>query len=731
MWINDIKVVPGSENSLEGIQDKLNLGHLPYYTFKLENKYNYYINFMGKIYVMNFDLPIMKVMDMAYWVRDNIHINGFQLWTCNKKLEADNFVEASRTIFIFFPLPGGMMDDEEELKKQGEVFITAEKVEKPKIVEEMEIRNGLFIWHDKDGRFLTRVEFFKKNQLLFEGDEQKVASHNKLLGRFFNEQIMTIKRELKMAKKPIKEQESDFNIRMKYLKNLSKECDYDLKLVAQILKDRGSPAMLDSEIRSLRSCMAKRKKPIEHKYQEPKPEKNLFNKDGIQNNDEIDKKKAEEIKTKNKERAHKKDLETENVEGMTASEAINVIQEKPHTDIQVNKVFVEDDEGLGSGLTVDEKCATVGGYCSEDSIEVEGNKGGNESDEEIKKEEEPLGTLGIIHRFKKNQHYVYEYIINTDYMGSFKKVCSKIATAITTGLGAFHLYTQFKQVYYFYGMDLKKIFAALVLMKLLEFAAKTLNIYPKYRHEVEITDIVVCNQNNMSEKREYDNNFKTTKLETKVLFEETSSFGFNMGCLGLNKMLPIKWSTTKHTASGELVANVLCPININSTISPQSVMERISKSTNIGSFIDYNRADIFSENIVNGSERLALAVIFDHRCSTLSTNIFDEVFQPRGDQAVLLPVFTKRKLQLPPGNLVWTRKKKKTTMDIFYTVSALMKLKLKNSRFPITRHLLRPKTWQIMILSSGLLWLIRKYTLTSLLAYLGLTLVTLGLWLME
>lgn len=232
-------------------------------------------------------------------------------------------------------------------------------------------------------------------------------------------------------------------------------------------------------------------------------------------------------------------------------------------------------------------------------------------------------------------------------------------------------------------------------------------------HTLTINNVVVEPQKPQSEKREYDNHFDTTKNEVYVHFDERVTKQItilDIPLLGIYWRLNISQNTTQHAGSAELVANILAPININSMIRPVNVMERISRATNIGSFIDYNRADVYVDDVNNGAERLALGVIFSHKCHNLSTNVYESVFREPGEPVELLPYrATMQVITIQEHYLYLETNLCRATQGIIYTAIGLVTKPLKTFHLLTRPHLQRLRNIMSTIVLLGHPWHIRAW----------------------
>lgn len=188
-------------------------------------------------------------------------------------------------------------------------------------------------------------------------------------------------------------------------------------------------------------------------------------------------------------------------------------------------------------------------------------------------------------------------------------------------------------IFRFVFSNTKIMFCGVLMFMLLWFLSKHIKVI--YRHKIDVTALTVVQQREFSARREYDENYARTKLKCNIEYDENVKI-----CLGLPNRGPeicINSETVSMKADGELAANLLDPRNINDTISPVCVAERIARSTNIGNFIDYSRCEHFDDNITEGTTRFAIAVIFGHRCRTMTTNVCHRVFRLADPKIRLVP----------------------------------------------------------------------------------------------
>lgn len=465
------------------------------------------------------------------------------------------------------------------------------------------------------------------------------------------------------------------------------------------------------------------------------------------------KKEVKEMKAKNKETIKKKEEnKMSKLEGQSASEVVKTLPVKPHTEIHINKVSMEDEQ---TGLKVTDDAPKnnfdqmdvqaldlyddgfgvreVENPNSKKEIDEKFEKDNKDlEDEEKKKEKEKqFGYLKLVHKLMDSWSYHYRF--NTSgLMAMMASTVQRIVSWAPTIASAAIFFTRLFRarlnntniilMMIKDNFDIKSMAMYLAIQYFVWKVLSTVIIAPVYDHKVEITEVEQVPQQVDDEKREYDTNFKTTKLETKIHFTEKSTIGLMVHTPFSNSLLPYHVEETEHTASGELVANMLTPVNVNSTISPVSLLERMAKSTNLGSFIDYDRSDAFFEDTVNGSERLAVAVALSSRCKSMLTSVYNQVFQSTGDM-MLLPV--KNVQQRRRGVSIWMRKPSPHILDGLHMDIGQMRLRLRNSLFRITPLTVLQKICSYTMHLSAHLWRLARFLLTYLLYYLDPTLLIL------
>jgi hypothetical protein len=466
--------------------------------------------------------------------------------------------------------------------------------------------------------------------------------------------------------------------------------------------------------------------------------------------------KVEKKDKKEKIEKGKKDKNVEikkNIEGKTVEQALQTITQAPKTETVIKKVVMEDEQ---TGLNIEDDAPKNNfddlplfeqDFYDDGFGEVIERNPNSKKEEEVKKdddveipekekekEKKPFGFLKILQHLKDTWSYHYRFA-TPGFVSSFMPFAIKLASWMPTIINLVPWVMRMCMCYY-EGKNMLEVckddfrrpgwFRFLYLYAAAQyFVQRILShilITPVIDHKIVVTDIEQVPQRDEDEKREYDTHFETTKLETKIHFEEQVTAGLLVHSPHMNFIVPYHQEVSEHTASGELVANIIGPTSINSTISNVSLMERVAKSTNIGSFIDYDRVDSFFEDTVAGSERLALGVVFEQRCKSMLTSPYQQVFPNSGDM-YLLPVKDVRKPIC--RHSIWKPKPNRSIMGIFSTVIGQMKSNLRNFQFPTTLPMLLQRICSFMTQSFAHLWRLVKLMLTFLLYYLDQTLLIL------
>lgn len=465
--------------------------------------------------------------------------------------------------------------------------------------------------------------------------------------------------------------------------------------------------------------------------------------------------KKDKIAKEEKRKGDKNVEIAKSIEGKTAQQALSIVTEKPKTEICIKKVAMEDEQ---TGLHIDDDAPKnnfedlplfeqdfyddgFGERVVENPNSKKEEDMNKDKDDDVKipevekeKEKKPFGFLKILQHLKDTWSYHYRFA-TPGFVSNFMPFAIRLASWMPTIINLVPWIMRMCLCYY-EGKNMMEVckddfrrpgwFRFLYLYAAAQyFVQRILSnvlITPVIDHKITVTDIEQVPQQADDEKREYDTHFETTKLETKIHFEEQVTAGLLVHSPHMNFVVPYHQEKSDHTASGELVANIIAPTTINSTISNVSVMERVAKSTNLGSFIDYDRADSYFEDTVAGSERLALGVVFEQRCKSMLTSPYQQVFPNSGDM-YLLPVKDVRKPIC--RHSIWKPKPNRSLTDIFYMVIGQMKSILRNFQSPTTLPMLLQKICSFMTQSFAHLWQLVKLMLTFLLYYLDQTLLTL------
>lgn len=217
-------------------------------------------------------------------------------------------------------------------------------------------------------------------------------------------------------------------------------------------------------------------------------------------------------------------------------------------------------------------------------------------------------------------------------------------------------------------------------------------------HSAYVSNVEKLPQLPVASKREYDNNYKTTKC--KMVVDYTETVHWELETIGLTMIIPTTEESDDMQADGELLVNMIDPRSINDGISNQAVLERINKSTNIGNFIDYRREEVLESNVTEGTARLAAAVVFSQRCASMNTNINNTVFSNPDQVMRLVP---------RSGNVVmrWRRlfKYVNELINPFSSMGiGLMKRLFLYGQFPMT-----PYTWSVLLIRIMMLVVVGRW----------------------
>lgn len=134
-------------------------------------------------------------------------------------------------------------------------------------------------------------------------------------------------------------------------------------------------------------------------------------------------------------------------------------------------------------------------------------------------------------------------------------------------------------------------------------------------------------------RRETDVNFKIKQETQLYYFDEKLQHITDIGYIDYNGKFNIIKSFDKIDESGynvvdlELVSQISTSKNISMNSSPQAIAERMMNSTNMGPFINYDRGEVFYNDMLNNSARLAHCIAMSMRYSRLSSDVYSHFRQ--------------------------------------------------------------------------------------------------------
>lgn len=185
------------------------------------------------------------------------------------------------------------------------------------------------------------------------------------------------------------------------------------------------------------------------------------------------------------------------------------------------------------------------------------------------------------------------------------------------------------------------------IYKLIAILVNQCVVIDRYKKHV----ITVLDQNipspdlddNISMKRQADMSYESTVKEEYCRYNESVS-----ECLSFTMNTPLGdlcsgeiSDNTQHKldcfASRALVKEMYQPRSVSMNISAESLMERMANNTANGQHINYDRSSMLNTDVTNDSARLATAILLDHRCDRLNTDIYDQVFR-QGDMVRMVHV---------------------------------------------------------------------------------------------
>lgn len=650
--------------------------------------FNYFIKFNGHTRVYQSLNPSLYALAIGEEVHEYFKINGFRLISqmTMKELTPYCDVQHGDTIHVVFSIFGGMLEeDDEEGEDVYESFEEDSPVQNDNKQSTMTYAERAekacephMLQAVSQGTILSAREFLKINKT-----KMGVAK----LKQFYEDNLLELKNS--SIKEKITKESQEFNARIRVLQKQYIQSGGDMASMEEMSELEKRIIRTFSESTSVaQECRARRKQIIKEELEEVKDVK------GQTNNKSAETKSVMSIKKA--------------VEGKSVKD-VGLI-EQPKTEVKVNKVYLaEAGDDTGSGLGVLDVTKPRG--LNIEMIQVD-DPSEDEDEQENKNSlldavqippgvtltdvvtdtivpEKSLGSLKIAEIFSKNSVYIYDYA-TTGMLARIIKIINAVRKYVC--MAVFGGWVFSAKTLFTAGnvKDFEKGVMGMVLCGLISVIMGKIQMSLKGRHTIRITDVTREIQRPDSEKREADNNFQTTKVETKAFYTETAQSVLGFHAFGLSLNIPYNSTTTDHVASAELVSNMLTPIIRNSGISNSALMERMSKATNLGSYVDYDRADSFQEDLVNGSERLAVGVAFHQRCLSLPTHLYEEVFQTGSlDKIMLLPRYMKKRIHIPPTGecLIWTTQDKTPTPGRISTAIELTKSVLKSTQSQIIRVL--------------------------------------------
>lgn len=354
------------------------------------------------------------------------------------------------------------------------------------------------------------------------------------------------------------------------------------------------------------------------------------------------------VKLDKSKKAHKLDAVNQ-IKGAPADSLLPELYEQPKIiNNNFNKLIYGDDKDPFTGPN-----EIVGsGILSENPNDPNFDEGGIKEEKESTKEkliENMLGWLQFGPYLKPGLKYVYEYYRTSTIIADLQQnglgAClGQLFLGIFKLTAAGPIYIQlFKILNAFKESKLTFLHLAKLVMAFWYFFT-VLSMYGKVtkRHDIVVTSIDTIEPLPNDCRREMDTNFEKTKLETIVTYTEKVSDVLNLSILNFSYPIITRSSIKEKYASAELISNLIDPIVMNPTVSPTSILEKIAKSTNKMSYIDYDRATMFEQDIVENASTFASAVCFHHRCRGLSTNVYDAVFRREGESMILCETYSQR-----------------------------------------------------------------------------------------
>jgi hypothetical protein len=180
------------------------------------------------------------------------------------------------------------------------------------------------------------------------------------------------------------------------------------------------------------------------------------------------------------------------------------------------------------------------------------------------------------------------------------------------------IYTSFTYVFSYYRW-------------LLVWPVKLRGLHPYYRRSIQFLNVDGPLPQNTDFRREAEKNFKISLDQKIYTYSDRVTYYIELGyeidgAFHRVNIEEIETTSTLTKCDMELVTQILCPKNMNMNISPESMLERMGNSTNLGPFISSSRTSTFVDDIPNNSARIAYFIALTHR-HNYPQDIFDQLFR--------------------------------------------------------------------------------------------------------
>jgi hypothetical protein len=150
-------------------------------------------------------------------------------------------------------------------------------------------------------------------------------------------------------------------------------------------------------------------------------------------------------------------------------------------------------------------------------------------------------------------------------------------------------------------------------------------------------------------RRNVDTNFKinqqTQMWEFKELLTKSTDVGYwddNMFFV-VEKTFEDNYNSTIKVADLELISQMCTSKNVSLNSSGEILAEKLMNCTNMGPFINYDRGNIFYNDILNESAKLAHCMIMSYRGTNVETDIYNQLFR-KGDTMRLISIANRYSL---------------------------------------------------------------------------------------